>query len=280
MANNMANLTSSESPLTAMDFVISPFVDSLLMSIGRESTNATTETVAIQAESAPPHDNTDNNHSSTTLSSSAPCFFPSSVNRRHMHVPPYYPGPPPPPPLLLPHSRRRPRRLMGHHPPQNHHGLSQPPPYHFRQTSVPKSHSITWPFDMTNSAMRKHVNRITLYKTRLCKYHLCEEPRCANSSEECAYAHSEAELRPRPDLRKTGLCRRFLQGSCPQQHDSTACKFAHGLDDLQPDPRFPHVPISMWQHQFQNLLRVQRVGDTMIVPCHRCTHHNVVPYVN
>jgi len=65
-----------------------------------------------------------------------------------------------------------------------------------------------------------------MQKTRLCDFH--KEGRCKYGSE-CAFAHSEEELRDMPDLRKTRLCRAFTQGKCKE----VDCKFAHGTEELR-----------------------------------------------
>ncbi|CEL93021.1 unnamed protein product [Vitrella brassicaformis CCMP3155] len=47
--------------------------------------------------------------------------------------------------------------------------------------------------------------------------------------ESCRYAHSESEVRTRPDLTKTRLCENFQKGECLDPH----CAFAHGEDELR-----------------------------------------------
>jgi len=65
-----------------------------------------------------------------------------------------------------------------------------------------------------------------MQKTKMCDFH--KEGRCKYGSE-CAFAHSEHELKDLPDLRKTRICRAFTQGKC----NATDCKFAHGADELR-----------------------------------------------
>ncbi|KFH03382.1 zinc finger (CCCH type) motif-containing protein [Toxoplasma gondii VAND] len=67
-----------------------------------------------------------------------------------------------------------------------------------------------------------------LTKTRLCKY-ITERGSCEAGSA-CAYAHSEAELVPRPDLRKTKLCYAFLANRCKL---GDACSYAHTSQELR-----------------------------------------------
>uniref|UniRef100_A0A0G4ID31 C3H1-type domain-containing protein n=1 Tax=Chromera velia CCMP2878 TaxID=1169474 RepID=A0A0G4ID31_9ALVE len=47
--------------------------------------------------------------------------------------------------------------------------------------------------------------------------------------EKCDFAHSEDELRSRPDLKKTRLCVAFMKGECLLQSDQ--CEFAHGEEE-------------------------------------------------
>eukprot|EP01053_Blabericola_migrator_P001222 Blabericola_migrator_1__1221@NODE_1312_length_4838_cov_670_052190_g578_i1_p1_GENE_NODE_1312_length_4838_cov_670_052190_g578_i1NODE_1312_length_4838_cov_670_052190_g578_i1_p1_ORF_typecomplete_len423_score72_56zfCCCH/PF00642_24/3_8e06zfCCCH/PF00642_24/0_015zfCCCH/PF00642_24/1_6e06zfCCCH_3/PF15663_5/1_8e10zfCCCH_3/PF15663_5/0_0054Torus/PF16131_5/0_00057Torus/PF16131_5/1_8e02Torus/PF16131_5/0_0083zfCCCH_4/PF18044_1/1_1e04zfCCCH_4/PF18044_1/0_79zfCCCH_4/PF18044_1/1_5e02zfCCCH_4/PF18044_1/0_0074zf_CCC len=67
------------------------------------------------------------------------------------------------------------------------------------------------------------------FKTRLCLFF--QKGACIKGLG-CSYAHSEAELRPAPDLIKTRLCQDWINGSCT----SRSCKFAHGRHEL----RFTH----------------------------------------
>jgi len=65
-------------------------------------------------------------------------------------------------------------------------------------------------------------------KTEFCKFHM--KGKCS-AGQDCAFAHDEAELKPRPDLQKTSICRSFLKGKCPRT--SADCPFAHGVRDLR-----------------------------------------------
>jgi len=68
-----------------------------------------------------------------------------------------------------------------------------------------------------------------LFKTEVCR--LYSGGRCARKF--CRYAHSEAELRPKPNLTKTRLCH-FLsdRGYCRNRD----CKFAHDESELRGIP--------------------------------------------
>jgi len=54
--------------------------------------------------------------------------------------------------------------------------------------------------------------------------------------EACTYAHSEAELRKKPDLSKTKLCEAFMKGGSCLNQDK--CPFAHGTYELKSTPDF------------------------------------------
>eukprot|EP00392_Amoebophrya_sp_AT5.2_P001830 g1835.t1 len=86
-----------------------------------------------------------------------------------------------------------------------------------------------------------HVNR----PTRLCTF--ATTGRCPNAGRECPYAHSTAELRQQPDLRKTSLCTAFAKGECPYLAEH--CWFAHGVEERR-------IDLSVWKTKpctfFQN----------------------------
>ena len=69
-----------------------------------------------------------------------------------------------------------------------------------------------------------------LFKTKLCDAFL--QGQC-NKGEECSFAHGEEELRSTPDLFKTAICNLWTQGKCTA---GEVCRFAHGYDDLRPAP--------------------------------------------
>ena len=64
------------------------------------------------------------------------------------------------------------------------------------------------------------IVRRALFKTELCRYYFAAG--CAKSN--CPFAHTEAELRPRPSLQKTTFCHAHRQGKCAQ---GKQCPFAH-----------------------------------------------------
>lgn len=48
--------------------------------------------------------------------------------------------------------------------------------------------------------------------------------------EMCGFAHSESELKCKPDLNKTKLCAKFRrEGKCHNEE----CVFAHGIEELR-----------------------------------------------
>lgn len=103
------------------------------------------------------------------------------------------------------------------------------------------------------------------YKTEMCRFML--NGRC-KKGDACSHAHSEGELRAKPDLSKTRMCQSLLQKGacsdrkrCPYAHDirqirstnaffktkmcsfyesgccklGSKCRYAHGQSDLGPD---------------------------------------------
>jgi hypothetical protein len=70
-----------------------------------------------------------------------------------------------------------------------------------------------------------------LYKTKLCDAFL-QEGKCSKG-ENCHFAHGEDELRSTPDLFKTAICNLWTQGKCTA---GDQCRFAHGYEDLRPAP--------------------------------------------
>jgi len=69
-----------------------------------------------------------------------------------------------------------------------------------------------------------------LFKTKLCDAFL--QGTC-NKGEQCTFAHGEDELRSTPDLFKTAICHLWSQGRCSA---GDQCRFAHGDEDLRPAP--------------------------------------------
>jgi len=72
-----------------------------------------------------------------------------------------------------------------------------------------------------------------LHKTKLCQTFI-EEGRC-KKGKNCCFAHGEEELRSTPDLFKTAICNLWTQRKCTS---GDKCRFAHGQTDLRPSPHF------------------------------------------
>eukprot|EP00434_Breviolum_minutum_P005118 symbB.v1.2.004513.t1/scaffold252.1/size382360/7 len=73
--------------------------------------------------------------------------------------------------------------------------------------------------------------RRTLKFTKMCKHFSTKKCFMGN---ECNFAHSQEELRTRPDLAATGLCYQFMsKGTCKR---GAACTFAHGRKELREMP--------------------------------------------
>mmetsp|Transcript_47037 Transcript_47037/g.65305 ORF Transcript_47037/g.65305 Transcript_47037/m.65305 type:complete len:97 (+) Transcript_47037:114-404(+) len=71
---------------------------------------------------------------------------------------------------------------------------------------------------------KMHLN---LYKTKLCPN--LEQGQCIRGGT-CKFAHTEEELRKRPDLSKTKLCDEFLKGQCTRGGN---CLYAHTVEELR-----------------------------------------------
>lgn len=91
-----------------------------------------------------------------------------------------------------------------------------------------------------------------LYKTKLCTAFLTGE---CQKGEDCPFAHGESQLRSTPDLFKTAICNLWVQGRCTAGEQ---CRFAHGEDDLRPAPSHQkfkkphsHKPSHMQKPKFQ-----------------------------
>eukprot|EP00411_Alexandrium_monilatum_P034905 CAMPEP_0175349730 /NCGR_PEP_ID=MMETSP0095-20121207/10552_1 /TAXON_ID=311494 /ORGANISM="Alexandrium monilatum, Strain CCMP3105" /LENGTH=325 /DNA_ID=CAMNT_0016647275 /DNA_START=103 /DNA_END=1077 /DNA_ORIENTATION=+ len=126
--------------------------------------------------------------------------------------PPIYMGPPPmalPPPPML----------------HGYPGMLGPPPRARSSSRAGRRKTRGGAKDSKDERTQTVLSK-QMQKTRLCDFH--KEGRCKYGSE-CAFAHSEEELRDMPDLRKTRLCRAFTQGKCKE----VDCKFAHGTEELR-----------------------------------------------
>lgn len=74
--------------------------------------------------------------------------------------------------------------------------------------------------------------RKTLKFTKMCKHFSTQ--RCFMGNQ-CNFAHSEEELRSRPNLAATGLCYQFMsKGQCKR---GESCTFAHGRKELREIPK-------------------------------------------
>jgi len=93
--------------------------------------------------------------------------------------------------------------------------------------------------------------RATLYKTELCR--AFEETGKCKFGDECIFAHSEEELRPRVDRHpkyKTRICRTFWeQGECPY---GKRCCFIHTERDITHPDDFSVFEAQMQQQQQQH----------------------------
>lgn len=82
-----------------------------------------------------------------------------------------------------------------------------------------------------NQGLNKSTNSLikdSLKKTTMCDFY--RQGKC-NRGDGCVYAHSETELRPKPDLYKTQLCRAWQKkGSCER---GEKCTFAHGESEIR-----------------------------------------------
>mmetsp|Transcript_43391 Transcript_43391/g.125216 ORF Transcript_43391/g.125216 Transcript_43391/m.125216 type:complete len:218 (-) Transcript_43391:261-914(-) len=65
------------------------------------------------------------------------------------------------------------------------------------------------------------------FKTALCRFHIRD---ACTKGLDCPFAHSSADLKPRPDLRRTRMCRKLMKdGVCGDY----SCKFAHRHDQIR-----------------------------------------------
>eukprot|EP01053_Blabericola_migrator_P000370 Blabericola_migrator_1__369@NODE_1092_length_5463_cov_333_784470_g747_i0_p1_GENE_NODE_1092_length_5463_cov_333_784470_g747_i0NODE_1092_length_5463_cov_333_784470_g747_i0_p1_ORF_typecomplete_len553_score81_83zfCCCH/PF00642_24/0_00022zfCCCH/PF00642_24/0_8zfCCCH/PF00642_24/4_8e08zfCCCH_3/PF15663_5/0_0011zfCCCH_3/PF15663_5/0_0023Torus/PF16131_5/0_039Torus/PF16131_5/2_4e03Torus/PF16131_5/0_0022zfCCCH_4/PF18044_1/3_7zfCCCH_4/PF18044_1/1_5e02zfCCCH_4/PF18044_1/4_7e02zfCCCH_4/PF18044_1/0_00056zf_CCCH_4/ len=86
-------------------------------------------------------------------------------------------------------------------------------------------------------------NKKTQYKkTKLCPWH--REGKCFMGAS-CNYAHSQKELRPKPDLSKTKLCPELAKGN---KCTHAGCRFAHHFVELRATDAFYKTRIcKYWQ---------------------------------
>lgn len=81
-----------------------------------------------------------------------------------------------------------------------------------------------------------------LQKTKFCSYFL--KGMC-HYGEECAFAHTCAELQATPDLRKTRTCKAFAEGKCTDDN----CPFAHGEHQLVSTGLFHKMSLCKWNER-------------------------------
>jgi len=73
--------------------------------------------------------------------------------------------------------------------------------------------------------MRAAEQRDQFFKTKLCIYPAGACPK----KDTCSFAHGEAELRRRADLRHTRMCVKHAAGQCTD----SGCNFAHSREELR-----------------------------------------------
>jgi hypothetical protein len=86
-----------------------------------------------------------------------------------------------------------------------------------------------------------------LVKTKLCQDFL-EVGQCQRG-DRCSFAHGETELRSTPDLFKTAICNLWTQGKC---NAGERCRFAHGHEDLRPAPSHHKFKKNTFNKTFSN----------------------------
>jgi len=86
--------------------------------------------------------------------------------------------------------------------------------------------------DLLKTKYKEGTHRVyhDFFKTKMCNLHLLN---ICKKGKDCPFAHSEDELREKPNLVKTKLCQEFLEGNC-QRGDR--CSFAHGESELRSTP--------------------------------------------
>jgi hypothetical protein len=73
---------------------------------------------------------------------------------------------------------------------------------------------------------RAQLVRAQFWKTELCRFY----PKC-RKGDLCPFAHTDIEVKERPNLTKTSLCVAWTKGCCPLS--ASECKFAHGTSQLR-----------------------------------------------
>jgi hypothetical protein len=78
----------------------------------------------------------------------------------------------------------------------------------------------------TESQGRAQLVRAQFWKTELCRFY----PKC-RKGDLCPFAHTDLEVKDRPNLTKTSLCAAWSKNCCPFL--ASECKFAHGSSQLR-----------------------------------------------
>lgn len=71
--------------------------------------------------------------------------------------------------------------------------------------------------------------KVQCFKTQQCRFWL--EGRCSRGND-CTFAHTDVELRDKPDLTKTKICAKWRNGQC--RKSPSECSYAHGEEDMRP----------------------------------------------
>jgi len=86
--------------------------------------------------------------------------------------------------------------------------------------------------DLLKTKYKEGPNRVyhDFFKTKMCNLYLLN---ICKKGKDCPFAHSEDEIREKPNLYKTKLCPAFLEGNCNR---GERCNFAHGEEELRSTP--------------------------------------------
>lgn len=108
-------------------------------------------------------------------------------------------------------------------------------PQSFKKKPYPAQQSLSSNNVFPPQPLQKKPPKVfqDFYKTQLCP----QLPLgTCYKGDHCSYAHSEQELRKKPDLSKTKLCEAFMKGGTCINGDK--CMFAHGSYELKSTPDF------------------------------------------
>lgn len=93
-----------------------------------------------------------------------------------------------------------------------------------------------------NGKSRRACLHKQLHKTKFCSYYL---KGACHYGDDCAFAHTCAELQATPDLRKTRTCKAFAEGKCTDEN----CSFAHGEHQLISTGLFHKMSLCKWHEK-------------------------------